>query len=187
MAERAAYYDYVNGLQALSDEAAANELRLKCAFLCCALHTTPEDLASSLAGDSARMMGAEEQTESARVIGSLTGSDSIVTETYAGSIAYAHQNVLALMDIEKSYDWDDVFHRGIQLWQPALDAAVNPIYKAADKDTRKQIAAWRISLDTLYTAEKDFLSLLYEGNDTAIQETLMDLYKDAALTAGELK
>ena len=187
IAEQAAYYDHVDGLHALSDEAAVNELRIKCAFLCCALHTTPEDLPGSLAGDYAQMMGGEQQTESGRVIGALTGSDSEVKETYAGSIAYAQQNITALMDIEKSYDWDDVFERGIQLWQTALDATVNPIYKAADKDARKQIANWRISLDTLYNAEKEFMALLYEGNDEAIQETLMELYKAAALTAGNLK
>ena len=91
------------------------------------------------------------------------------------------------MNSEKSWYWDDVFARGVQLWQVALDNSVNPVYKAADKDTRKLIAGWRISLDTLYTAEKDFMALLYEGNDEAIQEALMNLYKDAALTAGYLK
>ncbi|MBQ6645848.1 MAG: hypothetical protein IJM56_04115, partial [Clostridia bacterium] len=187
IAERAAYYDYIEGLEALSEQAAANELRLKCAFLCCALHTTPEDLPSSLAGEYARMVGWEEQAESARVIGALTGSDSAVTETYAGFAAYAQKNVIDLMNSEKSWYWDDVFARGAQLWQVALDNSVNPVYKAADKDTRKLIALWRISLDSLSAAERPFLELLYEGNDNAIEETLMNLYKDAALITACIK
>ncbi|MBQ9409536.1 MAG: hypothetical protein IJU28_09150 [Clostridia bacterium] len=187
VSEKAAYDDYVDSLSALSHEAAAKELRVKSAFLCCALHTAPEELESSLAGDYAQSMGGETETESARAFGPLTGSDSEVTETYAGRIAYAQKNVLGLMDIEKSYDWDEVFDRGVQLWQSALDSEVNPIYKAADKETRKQIALWRISLDTLSAAEKPFLALLYEGNNNAITETQMNLYKDAAFVTSYLK
>ena len=185
--ERAVYFDYVDSFTALSAEAAANELRIKCAFLCCALHTTPDDLPDSLAGDYAQMMDAEEQSESGRVIGFLTGSDSAVAKTYAGSAAYAQRNVLGLMDIEKSCGWDEVFTRGVQLWTNALDSEVNPIYKAADRETRKFIALWRISLDSLSTAERPFLELLYEGNDIAIEETLMNLYKDAALITACIK
>ena len=187
VAERAAYYDYVDSLQALSDEAAANELRIKCALLCCALHTAPEDLASSLASKYALMTGGEEHTESTRVIGSFTGSDSAVNETYTGSAAHAQKNVIDLMDIESSDNWDKVFARGIQLWQSALDSDMSPIYNSADRETRSLIAMWRISLDSLSAAERPFLELLYEGNDIAIQETLMDLYKGAALTASTLR
>ena len=183
VSEKAAYDDYVDGLSALSHEAAANELRVKCAFLCCALHSAPETLESSLAGDYAKSASGEAETESSRVFGPLSGSDSAVTETYAGSIAYAHKHVIGLMDMEKSFDWDKVFLRGGQLWQSALDSVVNPLYKAADRETKKKIALWRISLDSLSAAERPLLELLYEGNGVAIEETLMGLYKDAALTA----
>ena len=187
LVEKAAYDDYVNGLLALSAEAAANELRVKCAFLCCALHTTPEALPMSLAGDYAQLLDANEQPATAREFGELSGSDSEVVETYMGSAAYAQKNVKHLLNIESAYAFDQVFARGIQLWQKALDTDVNAVYKAADKDTRKKIANWRISLDTLKTAEEALMGLLYEGNDVAIQETLMGLYKDAVFHAGKVK
>ena len=187
VAEKAAYDDYVNSLQALSAEAAANELRVRCAFLCCALHTTPEDQPGSLAGDYAWGLDIEDAAVTARVFGLLAGSDSEVTETYAGPAAYAQKNVRALMDIEKSYDWDQVFARGAQLWQTALDNDVNAAYKAADKEARRKIAFWRISLDTLKAAEEPFLKLLYEGNDNAVRETLMNLYKDAAMYVEKIR
>ena len=187
VAEKAAYDDYVNSLQALSAEAAANELRVRCAFLCCALHTTPEDQPGSLTGDYAWGIDIDDAAVTARVFGMLAGSDSEVTETYAGPAAYAQKNVRALMDIEKSYDWDQVFERGAQLWQTALDNDVNAAYKAADKEARRKIAFWRISLDTLKAAEEPFLKLLYEGNDNAVRETLMNLYKDAAMYVEKIR
>jgi hypothetical protein len=167
-------------------EARADALRLKCAFLCCALHTVPNALPSSLAGDYAQMMGTMGATETVRVFGALDGTDSEVTETYAGAAMKAQNDVIDLLSSAKSYNADDVFARGQQLWQVALDNEVNPVYEAADKEQRTLIALWRIALDSLSAAEKPFLELLYAGNDNAIEETLMNLYKDAALTAAGL-
>ena len=168
-------------------QARANTLRLKCAFLCCAMHTVPNELPSSLAGDYAQMMGGMEADDTARVFGALDGTDSEVTETYAGAALKAQSDVIDLLSSAKSYNADDVFARGQQLWTSALDNEVNPVYEAADKEQRKLIATWRISLDTLYAAEKDFLALLYEGNDETQEELLMELYKDAAIMAGVIK
>ena len=44
-------------------QARANTLRLKCAFLCCAMHTVPNELPSSLAGDYAQMLAGACQVE----------------------------------------------------------------------------------------------------------------------------
>ncbi|MBR5010293.1 MAG: hypothetical protein IKY06_06590 [Clostridia bacterium] len=168
-------------------KARANTLRLKCAFLCCAMHTVPNELPSSLAGDYAQMMDGMEVTETARIFGTLEDTDSEVTETYASAALKAHNDVIDLLSSARSYDADKVFARGQQLWQVALDNEVNPIYEAADKEQRILIATWRISLDTLYAAEKDFLALLYEGNNETQQEQLMELYKDAVLFTGSIR
>ena len=128
-----------------------------------------------------------EADKTERVFGALDGTDSEVTETYAGAALKARNDVIDLLHSAKSYNADDVFARGQQLWQVALDNEVNPIYEAADGEQRILIATWRISLDTLYESEKTFLGLLYEGNDETQEEQLMELYKDAVILAGEIK
>ena len=67
--------------------------------------------------------------------------------------------------------------------QRALDKAVNAKYKAADRDSRKTLAAWRQALDQMYAARKELLELLYSGNDDTAQECLMNLYRDASIDA----
>ena len=79
------------------------------------------------------------------------------------------------------------FERGQVIWQAALDESVNAIYKAADRETRKQIAAWRISLDNLYTGERPMLEMLYPDNDAAVEEILMNLYRDTTLDKEQVR
>ena len=84
-----------------------------------------------------------------------------------------------LLHSAKTYDFGDVFLRAQTLWQGALDQNVNAAYTAADRDGRKLIALWRMSLDSLLAAERPFLELLYPDNRAMLEEILMDIYKDA--------
>jgi hypothetical protein len=118
----------------------------------------------------------------ARVFGSLQGSDCEVTDTFAGSSAYVLETTMDLMHSAKSCDFGDVFRRAQILWQSALDQNVNAAYAAADRDGRKQIVLWRTSLDSLFAAERPFLELLYPDNSAMAEELLMNLYKDAGFT-----
>ncbi|MCR4886842.1 MAG: hypothetical protein K5919_07995 [Clostridiales bacterium] len=180
--EREQYLAYVDALEAFAgEEAAAEALRLKVAELCCMIHTFPDALPGSLAGSYAQMLGAAEADASSREIGPMTGSDAPVTETYAGFARRALADTLSLLHSAKSYDADDVFFRGQSLWQIALDSQVNLLYKDADRDARKRIAAWRIALDSVVNAERPFLSLLYAENPAVAEEVLMNLYKTSAL------
>ncbi len=180
--ERAQYLAYADSLAAAAgDEAAAEALRLRCADLCCMIHTFPARLPSSLAGDYAvDSLLTPAQNEAVRVIGALSGSDSEVTETYSGPSARALNDVVELLQSASPYDADDVFARGQILWQCALDEHVNPVHRAAGKEERKLIAAWRVSLDSVLTAQRPFLELLYRDNGEVVEETLMNLYKNAS-------
>ena len=135
-------------------------------------------------------------TATGRVIGLFDGGNE-VTDTYAGADARALKDVKDLLKAAKSYNFDEVFERGQIIdevfergqiiWQAALDESVNAIYKAADRETRKQIAAWRISLDNLYTGERPMLEMLYPDNDTAVEEILMNLYRDTTLDKEQVR
>lgn len=182
--ERAQYFAWVDALAAMAgDQAAAEELRLKCAGLCYMIHNLSGDLPDSLL-NAASFVNAGmpfEHTGSSRTIGELNGSDAEVTETYAPGAARTVNSLLTLLHNAKSYDADDVFRRGQTLWQKALDDAVNPAYLAADKDARKRIAAWRIGLDSLVSAQRPFLELLCPDNAAMVEERLMNLYRNSAL------
>ncbi|MBR6009060.1 MAG: hypothetical protein IK056_08235 [Clostridia bacterium] len=183
-ADRQAFYAYADAMQALfGGEEAAELLRLRCAKLCCMLNTAPEELPWSLTGDWAEYDAFEVYQASSREIGYLSGSESKVTERYAGEAARALAETRKLLDASSSYVRDDVFAQGLNYWISALDDKVNPAYKAADKETRKLIAAWRKSLDSLCDKEEVFLKMLYPFDGETLNEQLMNLYKDAALMA----
>ncbi len=176
--ERAAFLAYADAWQALAgDEAAAELLRLKTAKMCCIIHTLPAGLPDSIV-KAVEMHSGEMYEATIREIGALNGSDSPVTETYAGAAARTLKDIRTMLDGEKSYNYGHVFEYGQRSWQIALDNTVNTVYKAADKDTRKLIISWRTALDTLYKAEKSLLEMLYPDNDTTVWEELMNLYKD---------
>ena len=181
LTERARYYAWVDALTAMSgDQAAAEALRLKCAQLCFVVHNPGEALPDSLLDSAVGLtkQAAPAAEQNSRVFGALTGTDAEVTETYAPGPARATANVMALMREAKSYNADDVFRRGQVFWQTALDDTVNPAYLAADKEARTRIAAWRIGLDTLRSAESPFLALLFPENNATVEECLMNLYRD---------
>ena len=186
--ERAVFLAYVDAWQALAgDEAAAETLRLKCADMCCILHTLPAELPGSIVGSHREVINGEACDASAREIGALKGADSQVTERYAGAEARALKDVRAMLAEAKTHSYDEVFYRGQRAWQIALDAAVNGAYKNADRETRKKIIAWRTALDTLYAAEQPLMELIYPSGNATVQETLMNLYKNAAFDALKLK
>ena len=185
--ERAVFFDFANAQQALlGDEAAAELLRLKCTQMCCIIHTLPAELPDSLTGSYAKA-SSPAYSLSERIISELNGSDSDVTEHYGAGEAPALGDVMNLLRSAKQYNYDEVFLRGQRIWQVALDGTVNEAYKAADKDTRKRIVTWRKSLDTLYSAEKTLMNLIYPDNRTTAEETLMNLYRNAAFDIQKIR
>ena len=162
------------------DEALAEILRLKCSELCSIIHTASDTLPSSLTNSTgtAKALCSEAET-TARVIGLLKSADCEVTDTFAGPAALALEATMDLLHNAKSYDADVVFLRAQGLWQNALDKAVGTVYANADRDGRKLIALWRISIDSLLSAERPLLELLYPDNHAMAEELLMDIYKDA--------
>ena len=110
-----------------------------------------------------------------------------MTEHYGAGEALALGDVMNLLRSAKQYNYDEVFLRGQRIWQVALDGTVNEAYKAADKDTRKRIVTWRKSLDTLYSAEKTLMNLIYPDNRTTAEETLMNLYRNAAFDIQKIR
>ena len=117
----------------------------------------------------------------------MNGSDSAVTETYAGAAARTLKDIRTMLAGAKSYNYGHVFEYGQRSWQIALDNVVNTVYKTADKETRKLIIAWRTALDTLYEAEKPLLEMLYPDNDTTVWEELMNLYKDRVFDSAKIR
>ncbi len=186
--ERAAFLAYADAWQALAgDEAAAETLRFKCADMCCILHTLPAELPGSIVGSHREVINGQQWDQSVREIGALNGADSTVTETYAGAEARTLKDIRTMLAGAKSYNYGDVFERGRRSWQITLDNAVNISYKAADKEARKRIIAWRTALDTLYEAEKPLLEMLYPDSDTTVWEELMNLYKDRVFDSVKIR
>lgn len=186
--ERTVFFDFANAQQALlGDEAAAELLRLKCTQMCCIIHTLPAELPDSLAGSYAKMVSGPAYSLSERIISELNGSDSDVTEHYGAGEALALGDVMNLLRSAKQYNYDEAFLRGQRMWQVALDGTVNEAYKAADKDARKRIVTWRKALDTLYSAEKALMNLIYPDNRTTVEEALMNLYRNAAFDIQKIR
>ena len=185
--ERAAFLAYADAWQALAgDEAAAELLRLKTAQMCCIIHTLPEELPNSIIG-AIEFHDGKAYEATLREIGALNGSDSEVSEQYAGAAARILTDIRNMLDAAKNYNFDEVFARGQRNWQIALDNTVNSVYKAADKETRRLIITWRTALDTLYTAETTLMEMLYPDNNTAAQEELMNLYRDRVFDTAKIK
>ena len=188
MNERLTYYAHIGAYQTLAgDKAAAEKMALKLIQLCSMANTAPETLPDSLLNGMDNIKAGNTNADATgRVIGLFEGENE-VTDTYAGADARALKGVKDLLFDAKSYNYDEVFERGQIIWQAALDESVNAIYKAADRETRKQIAAWRISLDNLYTGERPMLEMLYPDNDAAVEEILMNLYRDTALDKEQVR
>ena len=186
--ERAAFLAYADTWKALAgDEAAAELMRLKCADMCCIIHTLPQDLPSSIVGSYAKMSNSSAYDATARVVSALQGSDSKITEQYSGAEARALADVISLLAETRKADFGSAFVRAQRIWQVALDSSVNEIYKAADKETRKKIIAWRTALDTLVSAEAPLMEMLYPDSSATVQETVMNLYKDAAFDVQKVR
>ena len=159
----------------------ANLLRLRCAELCCMKHTAPDALPDSLLGDYASIANSVAADEASRAVSRLAGSDSDVTVTLDAALAGAMGDVLTLVRGTKRAYAADAFVTAQAQWQMALDADTNAAYKAADRDARKAISAWRQALDQVIAARRELLSALYGSRGEIIEERLMNLYRDAAI------
>ena len=177
---------YMNAFDAaMGESAAADALRLECVRLCDIIRTAPDTLPGSLLGEHEKLSGSPAYETSSRETGALNGSDCTVTERYDARGAGALADTLALLNTVDSFD--KAFTTGQVFWQMALDDTVRPLYEAADDARQKLIAVWRILLDRRASTDGSLLGILYQQNYRTIAEAVMDLYKDAALNAANLK
>ncbi|MBR3430447.1 MAG: DUF4214 domain-containing protein [Clostridia bacterium] len=186
--EKAAFEAFADSYAALAGSKAAAEVwRLKCARLCSIVHTLPENLPESLAGEYATILGGgRSYDETARVIGALYGYDSSMAEEYSPAEAETLKNVKEMLNIVSSWNYDSAFERGQQLWTMTLDRRVNAVYKAADPETRTKIAAWRVALDALAAAETTLSGMLYPDDAAIPAEIVMNLFKDSVFDSVKL-
>ena len=186
LAEREQLYAAIEAFGSAAKYAALAEmLRIRCALLCCAIHTMPEDLPGSLTGQHAALESTEKHETNGREISGLEGSDSTVVERFdaAGTAALKETARMAVSAGNRAV----AFSRAAVVWQMALDDLMNPLYEAAAEKRKPAIAAWRTSLDSLLSAERHLLTLLYGGKRAIIEEQLMNLYKDAVLCTEKLR
>ena len=183
-----AYLASYEALNRVADEVTiqktiAEMLRLRCAELCCAVHTAPERLPDSLlngyalANDSNGIPGRE--------IGALDGSDAALAERFTAPGAKTLRAVIGLMDGLKDIPARvDAFAKAQAAWQTSLDRVVNTAYKAADKEGRKAIAGSRKALDLMIDAHRGMLQMLYAEAPDVAEEAAASLYRNALLDAG---
>ena len=182
--DRMVFWAYADAFGAVyGDEALAGLLRLRCAELCCMKNTAPDALPDSILGEYAQMMTGGQYDTAKRTFSALKGSDCEVTVTLNKALANTLDQALSTVKGVKRYAADKAFVQTQAQWQMALDNAVNAMYKAADKEARKAIVAWRKLLDQVVEARKDLLSALYPENPETVQEALANLYRDAAIEA----
>ena len=182
--DRILYWAFVEVFGGLyqDDEALCDMLRLRCAELCSMIHTAPDALPDSLLAPTAAtlMLAATEAEKCTRTV-----------DEQAREVIYAfdegHANALTetqeLLYNTSPYASEEAFTRAQSLWANALDQVVNLTYKAADRESRKVIAAWRIGLDNLIGVRTELLNLLYDGAPEATAESVMNLYRDALTDA----
>ena len=184
--EREQMYATIDAFSGTAKGAAlAEALRLKCASLCCSIHTMPENRPDSLSGQHAAPDGTDKSEANAREIADLEGSDSEVVERYDETGAQA---LIETARIAAGAGNQVVaFRRGATLWQMALDDIMNPVYEAATEERKQAVAAWRVTLDSLQPAERDLLAMMYGENQAVTEEQLMDLYKDAVLNTEHVR
>lgn len=181
--DQAAFHAYADAYEALyGEEALAEMLRLRCAELCCMLRTAPSALPDSIQ-DCSALPSEAQYDKCAREFGPLNGSDSEVTVRLNESLSDTLEQALATVNGTKPYAAAQALVQTQAQWQMALDKTVNAAYKAADKETRQTIAAWRKQLDQLLTAREALLTALYPNSPATVQEALANLYRDAAIDA----
>ena len=176
--DKAAFFDYAEAVAELfGDEKAEELMRLKCAELCCMISTAPIRLPSSLLGKYTVLEAYGAFDISGREISGLDGSDSEVTERYAGLAAETMAGTRALLDQAQAVQTESLFVQAAQQWKSALDEKVD----AADKNANPFITTWSMLLDGLCDADSQLYSLLYLTKPYIVEEHVMDLYKDAVL------
>ncbi len=186
--DRSVFYTYVSEyetMMSVGDPAAAQKavtelLRMHCAELCAMVHTVPKPLPDSMTGNYRRLMNSQAADANRRTLGALKGSDSELTEAYDANGARALSQVQSLLSSAKSSAAKvNAFTQAQRSWQTALDQVVNTRYRAADRATRKTIAACRIMLDQVYAARKELVEALYGDAPEVGAEALSNLYKNA--------
>ena len=183
--DQVAYWVYIHNWMNVyhDDEALAEMMRLRCAELCCMLHTAPDALPDSLTGNYALLLDSVMNDHCERI---LNEDNEEVTIYLDADHAKPLSDTLDLISGAASYDRDKAFRQAQCYWQIALDNVVNATYKAADRENRKVIAVWRQSLDQLIGARTEMLNMMYDSSATAAEEVL-NLYRDALIDVCEKK
>ncbi len=176
-------YEAVNGGTASVQKAIAETLRLRCAELCCMRHTAPDALPDSILSDYASIANSRAAEATSRTFGKLDGSDCHVTVRLDAELTETMGNALSIVRGAKGEYAAKAYVTAQSQWQMALDATVNATYKAADRDARKLISAWRKALDQVIQARRELLKALYGDHDEIIEEVIANLYRDAAIDA----
>ena len=184
MNDRALFWAFADAYAAMNPDnaqAVADLLRLRCAELCCIKDTAPAALPDSLLGSHATGLNGEQYDVCERAFSPLDGSDCTLTVKLNQELARTLEQALSTVRGASRLNADSAFAQTQQQWQMTLDGAVNALYKAADKDARKTIAAWRKLLDQVVPARKALLEALYPDSPETVQEALANLYRDAAI------
>ena len=183
-----AYLESYEKMNLAADEAAvqktiAEMLRLRCAELCCAIHTAPARLPDSLLNGYA--LTEDKGGTAGREISALNGSDAALTERFAAPGARTLSAVMDMMNgLKTPRARANAFVKAQAAWQTSLDRIVNAGYKAADKESRKAIAACRKALDLMISAHKAVLEILYAEAPDVAEEAVASMYRNALLDAG---
>ncbi len=186
MNDQAIFWAYVDAYAAMNpgkDQAIADMLRLRCAELCCMKNTAPSALPDSLLGDYAALMSGGQYDTCERVFSAMDGSECEVSVRLNKDLAQTLEQTIATVRGASRINAGKAFAQTQQQWQMAMDSTVNAIYRAAGKDVRKTIAAWRKLLDQAVASRKALLEALYPDAPETLQEVLANLYRDAAIDA----
>lgn len=160
----------------------AEQLRLRCAELCCAIHTAPDRMPGSLLNGYARAN--DTNGIPGREIEAMNNGDAILRERYTAAGARTLEAVKGTLEGAKtSMARANAFVQAQAAWQVSLDRVVNAGYKAADKEGRKAIAASRKTLDQVCAAHRDVLEMLYASAPEVTEEAIASIYRNALLDA----
>ncbi len=174
-------YEAMNGQRAETAGIITGMLMRRCCELCYALRHAPESRPDSVLNGTYQRADAEAAEQCGLILEAAEGGYRIGL-SLCGKHGGIQESILALLKDADPDQYENLFQGAARLWQSALDARMNPRYKAADAENRQLIAQWHRSVDAMTAAHSALLAALYPDDPRTAAELAARDWQEIALT-----
>ena len=184
MAERAAFYAYVDSVKATAlklntrdaQNAEQNAVRMlmdHCAELCYVTHFAPEDRPDSLVFGKYKTIASSHGERCVTGMAQAEGTNLILRENLCEAHTQQDAGTRAMLKKAQTRAMvADVFFRARRGWQAALNQLVTEEYKAAPKEDRSYVAACRALFDEMMAKREELYTFIYAGHPETVNEIM---------------